>query len=122
MFRFMLYLLIMTGIAGCAPVHYTWQHPDDPGVEQLTREFQGCQTIVNDEMTYSYPGYGHRHHIYRYRSWPYYARDPYWHRYDYWPYGYGWYEDPFAWQDYRDDLFRVCMRAKGWRQVPVEEK
>lgn len=122
MLRYVFHLLVLLALTGCTTVRYTWEHPDEPGAERLAQDKQECRVIVVEEATYPYPGYPYRHHFYHRSPWPYYPYAPYAHHYDYWPYGYGWYQDPFAWQYYRDDLFRVCMRAKGWHRVPVEEQ
>jgi len=102
--------------AGCSYTPYTWQHPDRLGEQALNQAEKNCALLADDELyRYGYAG-----------PYPYFGstyrgpmRYDYFHRYPF----FGDYPgDPFYGEPYaatQGQLFRVCMKAKGWQLVPA---
>lgn len=107
-------------VTACTPVRWTWQHAEGLGPEKLQEDSRFCDALSREEADYwQYDSYS----PYVPYTEPYYVyRSPYWHRhYDPFWYGYSWYPDSFSYYRYLNDLFRVCMRAKGWQRVPLTD-
>ena len=101
---------------GCAPT-YVWQHPEGLGEAELNKALAQCEQIAQDEVDrynylppYSppyYPPYDGLHHFNPYYD-DFYFSSPYY------------YDSQRRFFD-KQRLFRVCMQAKGWKQVPVKK-
>lgn len=96
-------------LAGCSATGYRWHNPRQTDPQALNSATQSCRLLAEDELqTYGYPG-----------PYPYFGRP--WayrhlhHRYLGYPDYFHWYRNPYFAED---QLFRVCMKAKGWQLVP----
>jgi len=106
-------LIFVLLLAGCA-TPWVWQHPQGLGKQELEQATNECLDLAWQEANsrdyytpYYYPYYPYYDRYY-YRHSPYY--------YDYPP--------PIFYDSQRrlydeQRFFRICMHAKGWRQVPV---
>jgi hypothetical protein len=109
---FCLLLLFCLPLYACGP-SLVWQHPQMLGQTELQQATAECRKLSWQEANstdYYTP--------YLYPRFPLYGR----HYYRYSPF---WYDDPplyyAAQQRWLDEqrFFRICMLAKGWRQVPA---
>jgi len=106
--------LICLLLTGCA-TPWVWEHPQKLGPEELQAATAECEQLAREEANrndYFLPG-----------PYPYFS--PYPSRFNDYRYAYP-YDYPFSFyydsQRRFDDLqrfFRICMQAKGWRQVPA---
>ncbi|TYO97615.1 hypothetical protein EDC39_10918 [Geothermobacter ehrlichii] len=102
-------------IIGCSGSQLVWQHPSGLGETERLQAERTCDMLIEEESwrtPYFPPYYGrYFHHPYGY-GYPFHYRHSY---------GYSYYDDPGnVWAAQK--AFRVCMRAKGWEQVEVDEK
>jgi len=109
-----LILLLPILLAGCSATSYHWQHPELTAPQALKAAEQHCALLADDELdSYGYPG------PYPYLG-PAYGPLAYRH-FHHFPY-YGGYPGEFTYSGTsvfaEAQLFRVCMKAKGWQLVP----
>ena len=109
-------------LCGCSFPTYEWRHPQ--GLEQTTleRDKEECYRYANQAIPPSYyfddaflwaDPYGDL-------RWPYHRHPYYPHSFSYHYPGYWGFSSHFYFR-YRDDIFKACMKGKGWRLERVEE-
>jgi hypothetical protein len=121
-FRYFLFLLILLLIilGGCvSKSHWVWKNPEKLTELELLKDKQTCRDLARLETSqinyyYNYSPFGapfgfpsyapYYYDRYRYRC-PFFNNGHYFQR-----------------QDDLKRFYRVCMKAKGWKRVEIEEK
>ena len=110
--RYLVPLVFALLLSGCTTTLYSWQNPGQPDPQALEEAERSCALLADDELyRFGYPNPFYYYGIYSWApGWPYLYGDPYGG-------GFSYYGEPYAAAP--QQLFRVCMKAKGWRLVPV---
>lgn len=109
-------ILMLLVLGGCAAYpRLIWEHPQGFDADQRLQAQQECRELAHREARYQSFFYGDLFFPFH-RSFYYHDR--------HYPSSTFWYEHhrQLKYQDDLDRFYHLCMEAKGWRLIPLEQE